>query len=150
MSRWTKEAIEVALVDANTYGDVLAKLGLKSIGRNNKTLQKYLKEFGLEFTPRPHLNRNYELSRTLTDEELFVENSPTARGVVRRRILKDKLIPYKCACCGCDPEWNGKPLALQLEHKNGVNDDHRLSNLEFLCPNCHSQTPTWAGRNSKQ
>ena len=148
MTRWTKEAIVEAIVDSNTYGDVLQKLGLKCIGRNNQTLQKYLIKYGLEFTSRPHLNRDYKSSR-IPDEELYVENSTTARSAVRRRIINDGLIPYICAGCGCLPEWNGKPLVLQLEHKNGINNDHRLDNLEFLCPNCHSQTDTWAGRNSK-
>lgn len=46
------------------------------------------------------------------------------------------------------PSWNGQPLVLQLEHKNGINNDNRLENLAFICPNCHSQTPTYAGRNS--
>ena len=48
--------------------------------------------------------------------------------------------------CGIS-EWLGNPLALQLDHINGVNNDHRLTNLRFLCPNCHSQTDTYAGKN---
>ena len=57
---------------------------------------------------------------------------------------------YKCSgkdCCN-KGEWLGKPLVLQLDHINGVRDDHRLENLRFLCPNCHSQTDTYGGKNS--
>jgi 5-methylcytosine-specific restriction endonuclease McrA len=43
----------------------------------------------------------------------------------------------------------GKPLSLHLDHKNGKNNDHRIENLRFLCPNCHSQTATYAGKNKK-
>lgn len=57
---------------------------------------------------------------------------------------------YKCACCGNTGEWNGRPLVLQLDHINGDNCDNRLENLRFLCPNCHSQTDTFAGRNCKK
>jgi hypothetical protein len=46
-------------------------------------------------------------------------------------------------------EWNGQPLKLQLDHINGINDDNRLENLRFICPNCHSQTITYAGKNTK-
>ena len=53
---------------------------------------------------------------------------------------------YKCQKCGIS-EWLGNPLTLQLDHINGVNNDHRLTNLRFLCPNCHSQTDTYAGKN---
>jgi 5-methylcytosine-specific restriction endonuclease McrA len=38
-------------------------------------------------------------------------------------------------------------LSLQLHHINGERHDNRLENLALLCPNCHSQTNTWAGRN---
>ena len=40
-------------------------------------------------------------------------------------------------------------LTLQLDHINGINNDNRKENLRFLCPNCHSQTDTFAGRNLK-
>ena len=35
-------------------------------------------------------------------------------------------------------------------HINGINNDHRLENLRFLCPNCHSQTSTYAGKNKRK
>lgn len=55
---------------------------------------------------------------------------------------------YKCAICGIS-EWLGNPLSLQLDHINGISNDHRLENLRLVCPNCHSQTETFAGRNVK-
>ena len=68
------------------------------------------------------------------------------RGSVRRRIIKDNLMPYLCTECGLK-EWRGGPLSLHLDHINGIADDHRIENLRWLCPNCHSQSPTYAGRN---
>lgn len=83
------------------------------------------------------------------DDKVFVENSTYPRHRLKERILKNNLIEYKCSCCGIGPEWNGAILVLQLEHKNGKNNDHRLDNLDFLCPNCHSQTNTYAAKNRK-
>ncbi len=51
--------------------------------------------------------------------------------------------------CGNKGNHNGKSLSLHLDHKNGVNNDNRLDNLRFLCPNCHSQTETYSGKANK-
>ena len=80
-------------------------------------------------------------------EESFIENSPTTRAVIRKYIIRHNLIPYICEKCGNDGKWQGTVLALQLDHRNGVNNDHRLENLRWLCPNCHSQTDTFTGKN---
>ena len=54
----------------------------------------------------------------------------------------------KCNHCGLD-QWMGKDLVLELEHKDGNKRNNVRENLEALCPNCHSLTPTWRGRNPK-
>jgi predicted RNA-binding Zn-ribbon protein involved in translation (DUF1610 family) len=85
------------------------------------------------------------MSHTLA--EVAIRDSPYGRSCIRKRILKDNLIPYKCAICGMDPVWNGKPLSLRLDHINGINNDHRMENMRFVCPNCDSQLPTFCSKN---
>ena len=81
-------------------------------------------------------------------EDILKENCNHQRIVLRRYVIKNNLIPYKCAICGCT-EWQGKTLSLELDHINGINNDNRLENLRFLCPNCHSQTSTYGSRNQQ-
>jgi 5-methylcytosine-specific restriction endonuclease McrA len=70
-----------------------------------------------------------------------------SRVSIKRRLLQAGILENRCSECGLS-DWNGKPLAVQIDHVNGIKDDWRLDNLRMLCPNCHSQTPTFGGRNA--
>lgn len=78
--------------------------------------------------------------------ELLVANRPRSRGHLRRRLVNAGLKEERCEECGLD-EWRGQPLRVTLHHVNGDPYDNRLENISFLCPNCHSQTPNFGGRN---
>lgn len=80
------------------------------------------------------------------NSKVFCENSKYANEMVKGRIITQELIEWKCFECGIK-DWNNNPLILEMDHINGINNDHRLENLRFLCPNCHSQTSNFRGRN---
>jgi 5-methylcytosine-specific restriction endonuclease McrA len=82
-------------------------------------------------------------------EEFLTENSSCSRTNLKRRLLREGLLENVCHICGQLPEWNGKPLVLQLDHINGISNDNRLENLRIICPHCHSQTENFAGKNNK-
>ena len=69
-----------------------------------------------------------------------------SRVTIKRHLLRAGIIKNRCDWCGLT-EWRGQPLSIQIDHVNGIRDDHRLENLRMLCPNCHSQTNTFAARN---
>lgn len=81
------------------------------------------------------------------DEILIKDSFYTNISRMKKRILRDKLLEYKCHECGNIGSWNNKPMTLQLDHFNGDPKNHRLENLRFICPNCHSQTHNFSGRN---
>ena len=71
-------------------------------------------------------------------------NGEASFRTVRRWCYKNW--EYKCSVCDIS-DYNGKPLSLQLDHKDGDNKNHLLENLRWLCPNCHSQTDNWGVKN---
>lgn len=83
-------------------------------------------------------------------ENMLVKNSSFKRVSIKRKIIQEGTIPYECEKCHNKGWWEGEKLSLVLDHRNGINNDHRKENLRFLCPNCNSQTPTFSGRNVKR
>ena len=71
------------------------------------------------------------------------------RSHLKARLLAAGLLEQRCARCGLT-DWRGAPLSMALHHVNGVRDDNRPENLELLCPNCHSQTANFSGRNGRR
>lgn len=149
-TRWSKEEFIEAVLSSKSFSEISIKLKILPTGGNNRTIKKYIKRYNLDGS---------HLSTTLQEErqkkklvDIFTKDSKVARATIRRLILKYNLIDYRCAGCNLlqytknSAFWNGKEIVLQLEHKNGIYNDHRLLNLEFLCPNCHSQTATYAGK----
>ena len=82
-------------------------------------------------------------------DEIFAANTHRNRGHLKERLLSAGLKENRCERCGII-DWRGKPLAVSLHHINGDRLDNRIENLEVLCPNCHSQTDTFGGRNGRR
>jgi HNH endonuclease len=80
-------------------------------------------------------------------EAWLVEGSRVSRFALKARLLRCGLLKHACEGCGNHGEWQSRSLTLSLHHRNGIRDDNRLENLTLLCPNCHSQTDSFSGRN---
>ena len=140
------EEFKKIIASSYTYSDALRALGLgTSGGSSTDILKRRIRELNcsIEHFSRQASGKYAKYSL----EEILVENSTYANiSSLKKRLIDAKKIEYKCAICGIS-EWLGKPLSLQLDHINGINNDHRLENLRLLCPNCHSQTDTYSGKN---
>lgn len=140
------------LKKSSTISEVLFKLGYTVKGNSwgYSQVKRRMDDLNLDhfiFKGKSAIIKTTKLNN-LKKEDILKENCKHQRTVLRRYIIKNNLIPYKCAICGCT-EWQGKTLSLELDHINGINNDNRLENLRFLCPNCHSQTSTYGSRNQQ-
>lgn len=93
--------------------------------------------------------RNWVQYGLVPTEELLVKGSSVNNQTIKKRVLAERLLKNQCTMCGNLGTHNGKPLVLHLDHIDGDNSNNELSNLRMLCPNCHSQTETFAGRNKR-
>lgn len=122
--------------------------------KNSKALKKAYKEnkrtyryYYLMCWTKNKDSEGYKQWVEKVKNDVFVEN-PSRFGVSHKKLLIEMFNwEYKCNTCGIS-EWNQKPLVLALDHINGNNRDYRFENLRFLCPNCHSQTDTYCGKNN--
>lgn len=91
------------------------------------------------------------LIKSKVDLEDIISNKVTfSTGQLKKRLLNENILEERCVKCGNEGEWLGEPISLELDHINGNNSDNRLENLRILCPNCHSQTPTFRNKKRKE
>lgn len=130
----------IKLVEScSCISDVLRKLNYSVEGNSwaYTIVKERIKKLNCHFGNKK--NSKSSKRERLPLSEIMTVDSSYNRTKLKERLVKEGLKEYKCECCGIS-EWQGKPISLQLHHINGINNDHRLSNLQLLCPNCHSQT----------
>ncbi len=140
------EQLKDAVLKSICWSDVCRELNITICSHNYKKAKKLCEEKNISyehFDVKKSYTRN---KKVWADEEVYKPNSLFPRAQLRARILKDNLLPYICTGCNNKGTWNGKKITLEVEHINGINDDHSKSNLTWLCPNCHSQTKTYRNR----
>jgi hypothetical protein len=152
--KYTREILELAVRQNHSMAGVLRTLRLRPSGGMHSHLSRRIKALGIDtshFLGRAS-NRgpDHRGPKPLTCEQVLILRKTGLRQkshVLRRALLQSGRL-YRCEGkkCPLEDEWLGKPLVLHVNHKNGDWLDDRAENLEFLCPNCHSQTPTYCRR----
>jgi Zn finger protein HypA/HybF involved in hydrogenase expression/predicted nucleic acid-binding Zn ribbon protein len=149
-----KEELQFLLDNSSSIAEVIEKIGLDPYNGNHKTLNQRIKEENFDLSKlennRTIKNKQIGIKNRFPLNNILTENSNYNRSQLKKRLVEDNLLEYKCSSCGIIDVWNNKPISLQLDHINGINNDNRLKNLRFLCPNCHSQTETYCGKHRKK
>ena len=115
----------------NTFKDKAVKLGCYNTNQSGKGIKKN--------KPRT----------VLLDDVLKGKHPQYHTYKLKHRLFEAGIKENKCEKCGID-NWNGKELKCHLDHIDGDCYNHKLDNLQILCPNCHSQTDTFAGKNKSR
>jgi hypothetical protein len=136
------DQIKNAIDSSNTMREASIKLNL-----HFSTFKRKAEQFGL-YSPNQGCKGGSKIGKVSTNlNEILDGKHPHYQTFkLKNRLLKEGLIENKCSKCNIT-EWDNMPINCELDHINGIRHDHRLSNLRMLCPNCHSQTSTYRGKN---
>lgn len=149
---YTKEHLQKVIAESHSYCGALRLLDLSPSGGSQMYLRRKVKELGIStehFTGKRTKRRSQ--NKLTPDQVLVVDRSEGRREEPfrLRRALVESGIPEVCSVCKLAPEWQGKPLRLQVDHQDGNGLNNTLKNLRFICPNCHSQTDNFGVLNLK-
>lgn len=137
-SKYMKQMLEILNLKTMNYKSLRERLKRLNIDTSHwETQNNFRFKKGNQLNVKPIL-------------EQLVEYAPNLKSsTVRNKLVKEGHWVYQCYNCKIS-DWDNKSLTLQLDHINGINTDYRLENLRLLCPNCHSQTDTYCGKNVKR
>lgn len=151
--KYTKEILETAVKDCVSVAGVLRTLGLKAAGGTHTHVSRRIASFGIDTShflgQRANSGSAHKGSYKLAWQEVLVlrQTGQRQKAVLLRRALIESGRDYKYALPDCliKGDWLGKPIMLHVNHRNGNWLDDRPENVEFICPNCHSQTANYCG-----
>jgi hypothetical protein len=148
--RWTRDVLARAVAESTNMCEVLRHLGLEVVGGHHTHISRRIKAYGIDTSHFKVPTRRGKPWRPRTPEAFLVEQ-PADRA---RRVPSDRLkwamassgVAERCALCGTEAVWRGRPLPLEVDHVDGDWRNNRIENLRLLCPNCHSTTDSYRGR----
>jgi len=140
----SNEQIIEACQTSITMMQACKKVGLhfNTFVRRAKQLNCYKPNQGGKGLKKPTI-RGYLLNDILDNKH---DGYATLR--IKNRLLEEGIFQHQCVLCK-KTKWNGLKIPLELDNIDGNRFNHNLQNLRLLCPNCHAQTETYRGKNSK-
>ena len=152
-ARYSEAQVREAVAIARSIAEALRLLGLVPAGGNHATLKKLITRYGLStehFNPYWAQHGGRAARAPIPLELILVEHSTYHRNHLKRRLYDEGLKTRVCELCGQGETWQGRSMALILDHINGIGTDNRLENLQIVCPNCAATLDTHCGRKNRR
>lgn len=149
--KYLKENFAPIVAESHSYAEICRKIGLADKGSNIGTIKKYIELYQLDTTHFTGQRWNKgashdEITALVPLEEILKKNTNYKSDSLKKRLIKKDIKKNKCELCGI----SGDDIVLELHHIDGDHYNNKLENLQILCPNCHSKTDNFRGRNQKR
>ena len=145
------EQYREAVSQARSIAGALRLLGVVPEGGNYRVLRRAIERLDLDTShfAGQSWSRGATFPYRVRPIEDYLSNKyPIQSDRLRRRLIKEGVLEHRC--CGCKLDtWMDQPIPLELDHIDGNHQNNALDNLRLLCPNCHSLTPTFRGKNKR-
>lgn len=138
-----KKDIESWISDGESNMEIARRLGCA-----RDTLYRAYKVMDINYKGNKGLKGKKTDVKRKSALDLIISPSVT-NARKRNRLIEDGLKENKCECCGLS-EWMGKPIPLELHHKDGNHWNNDLENLQILCANCHMQAHDYNNNKKKK
>ena len=151
---FTDDQFKKAVKDNLSIAKVLKELKLQPAGSNYKTVHFLVKKFSLDTSHWSGqgylLGKNHTWGKERPLNTILIKDSDFMQSFkIKNKLIKNNILEAICSMCNLE-HWLNNPIPLELDHINGVSNDNRIENLRLLCPNCHSLTPTYRGKNKNR
>ncbi len=152
--KYTKENLGLVVRESGSIRQVLQKLGLEESGGNYENIKTRIKQFeidtshfhGMLWNKGKQWSKQKDISSKLVEHSTYSSGLPVSSFKLKNQLLKLGYKEHICEMCG-SLEWLGEKIPLELHHVNGNRFDNRIENIQLLCPNCHSFTDNYRGKN---
>ncbi|WP_407552807.1 HNH endonuclease [Streptomyces sp. Pv4-95] len=148
--RHTEATLRDVVSGSHSIAEVVRRLGISPVGGNHAHIGRRIAELRI---PTSHFTAAPPRGPQVAISERLVRGTPADGRISGSRLRRELLrrgVPEQCAMCRTPAEGNGRPLRLEVDHRNGDRWDNRPENLRLLCPNCHAVTDTYRGRTRRR
>jgi hypothetical protein len=118
--KYVRSELTTIVAGCNSHREVLLKLNRNESGSSYKVLKRLITEWDIDIS---HFKVKYEKMfghKRYDNNEMFIENSIVSRSCIKKRIIDNNLLDYKCIKCGNPGIWMGEKIVLVLDHINVV------------------------------